>query len=92
VVSDTFALLRFGWRDGFFLAAVTGLVRTFFSDYRRLRAKMGLTRYSELEMADKLAASGFTASRTPVNLGHLTTRMTFVARKAPDTASPAGRR
>ncbi len=82
VVSDVAALLRFGWQDGFFLAAVAGLVRTFFSDYRRLRAKMGLTRYSEQQMAAKLAAAGFTASRAPVNLGHLTTRMTFLARKA----------
>jgi SAM-dependent methyltransferase len=88
VVSDIWALLRFGWRDGFFLAAVAGLVRTFFSDYRRLRTKMGLTRYSEQEMAGKLAASGFTASRAPVNLGHLTMRMTFVARKVRETAPP----
>jgi SAM-dependent methyltransferase len=92
VVSDISALLRFGWRDGFFLAAVAGLVRTFFSDYRRLRAKMGLTRYSEQEMAAKLAALGFAASRAPVNLGHLTTRMTFVARKAAETALSEGRR
>jgi SAM-dependent methyltransferase len=82
VVSDVVALLRFGWQDGFFLAAVAGLIRTFFSDYRRLRAKMGLTRYSEQQMAEKLAAAGFTATRAPVNLGHLTTRMTFLARKA----------
>lgn len=82
MVSDTFALLRFGWQDGFFAAAMVGLVRTFFSDYRRLRARMGLTRYGEQEMASKLTALGFTASRTPVNLGHLATRMTFLARKA----------
>jgi hypothetical protein len=42
---------------------------------------MGLTRYSEREMAGKLAALGFAASRAPVNLGHLNTRMTFLARK-----------
>jgi SAM-dependent methyltransferase len=82
MVADIWALLRFGWRDGFFVAAVIGLVRTFFSDYRQLRSKMGLTRYTEQEMAAKLAAAGFTASRAPVNLGHLTTRMTFLARKA----------
>jgi SAM-dependent methyltransferase len=86
MASDTFALLRFGWRDGFFLAATAGLVRTFFSDYRQLRAKMGLTRYSEREMAGKLAALGFAASRAPVNLGHLNTRMTFLARKAAEAA------
>jgi SAM-dependent methyltransferase len=82
MISDIVALLRFSWRDGFFAAAVTGLVRTFFSDYRRLRVKTGLTRYSEQEMAARLSASGFTATRVPVNLGHLTTRMTFMARKS----------
>jgi SAM-dependent methyltransferase len=83
MVADTVSLLRFGWRDGFFLAAVAGLVRTFFSDYRRLRTKMGLTRYSEREMATRLAAAGFSATRAPVNVGHLeATRMTFLAHKA----------
>jgi SAM-dependent methyltransferase len=85
MLSDTGALLRFGLNDGFFVAAVAGLVRTAFSDYRTLRTKMGLTRYSEQEMAGKLAALGFTANRAPVNLGHLTTRMTFVARKKAGT-------
>jgi SAM-dependent methyltransferase len=90
VVSDTAALLRFGWRDGFLVAAVAGLVRTFFSDYRRLRTKMGLTRYTEQQMAAKLAALDFTASRAPVNLGHLTTRMTFLARKGADKQADHG--
>jgi SAM-dependent methyltransferase len=85
VVSDTVALLRFGLRDGFFVSAVAGLVRTFFSDYRTLRTKMGLTRYSEQEMAAKLVALGFVASRAPVNLGHLATRMTFEAHKKAGT-------
>jgi SAM-dependent methyltransferase len=80
-LSDAWALLRFGARDGFFCAAAVGLVRTFFSDYMRLRSKMGLVRYSEQEMTGKLAALGFVTSRAPVNLGHLATRMTFVARK-----------
>jgi SAM-dependent methyltransferase len=81
LVSDIWALLRFGLRDGFFVAAVAGLIRTFFSEYRRLRAKTGLTRYSAQEMAAKLAAAGFTVERAPANLGHLTTRMTFLARQ-----------
>ena len=82
-VSDSWALLRFGWRDGFFLAAVLGLIRTFFSDYWRLRTRMGLTRYGEQEMVKKLAAAGFSATRAPGNLGHLASRMTFLARKKP---------
>jgi hypothetical protein len=32
-------------------------------------------------MIAKLAAAGFTAGRAPANLGHLDTRMTFLARK-----------
>ena len=88
-VSDAWALLQFGWRDGFLLAAVHGLIRTFFSEYWRLRTKVGLTRYSEQEMASKLTAAGFTATRAPSNLGHLATRMTFLARKTPEALRPA---
>ena len=87
--SDAWALLRFGWQDGFLCAAIRGLIRTAFSDYWRLRTKMGLTRYSEPEMASKLVAAGFAATRAPNNLGHLTTRMTFLARKTPETLRPA---
>jgi SAM-dependent methyltransferase len=82
MVADIEALLRFGWKDGFFGAAAVGLVRTFFSDYRRLRLQLGLTRYTEAEMSARLAASGFIVTRAAENLGHLTTRMTFLARKA----------
>jgi SAM-dependent methyltransferase len=88
-LSDASALLRFGWQDGFFCAAVVGLLRTFFSDYRRLRTKVGLTRYSEQEMAGRLAAVGFRVMRAPTNLGHLATRMTFLARKMPEVMRPA---
>lgn len=76
---DALALLRFGWREGFFLAALRGLVRTAFSDYSRLRKDAGLTRYSEHQMAAKLNDAGFRTDRAPRNIGHLQTRMTFVA-------------
>src|SRR5712671_6576304 len=88
-LSDSWALLRFGWRDGFFCAAVLGLVRTFFSDYWRLRTKVGLTRYSEREIARKLAAAGFAVTRARANLGHLASRMTFLARKTSEAPRPA---
>jgi SAM-dependent methyltransferase len=88
-VSDAWALLRFGWQDGFLCAALHGLFRTLLSDYRRLRTKIGLTRYSEQDMTHKLAAAGFVVTRAPSNLGHLTTRMTFLARKAPEVLRPA---
>jgi hypothetical protein len=89
VIADSWALLRFGWRDGFFCAAVLGLIRTFFSDYWRLRTKVGLTRYTEQDMAGKLVAAGFKVTRAPANLGHLATRMTFLARKMPEAMRPA---
>jgi SAM-dependent methyltransferase len=79
---DALALLRFGWREGFFLAALRGLVRTAFSDYSKLRKDAGLTRYSEHEIAAKLKDAGYRAGRAPHNIGHLQTRMTFVASKA----------
>jgi SAM-dependent methyltransferase len=88
-LSDAWALLRFGWQDGFLCAAVLGLVRTLFSDYRRLRTKVGLTRYSEQAIAGKLAAAGFKVSRAETNLGHLTSRMTFLARKVLEALRPA---
>ena len=56
-------LLRFGAANGFFIAAVTGLVRTVLSDYWRLRTRYGLTRYGEAAMTEKLAAAGFAAQR-----------------------------
>jgi SAM-dependent methyltransferase len=79
-ISDAFALLRFGAGNGFFLAALAGLVRTVFSDYWQLRTKLGLTRYSEQDMTARLAQLGFTATRAPRNIGHLRSRMTFLAR------------
>ena len=82
MVKDVTALLRFALTHGFFRDAVMGLVSTALSDYRQLRARVGLQRYSEAEMIAKLAASGFTASRAPGNIGHNPWRMTFVARPA----------
>jgi SAM-dependent methyltransferase len=81
-ISDAFALLRFAKANGFLIAALTGLVRTFFSDYWRLRSKFGLTRYSEAEMTARLKRLGFTATRARVNIGHISSRMTFLARPA----------
>jgi ubiquinone/menaquinone biosynthesis C-methylase UbiE len=77
---DVIALLRFASSRGFLRDAVIGLVSTALSDYRQLRARVGLQRYSETDIIAKLAASGFTASRAPFNIGHNPWRMTFVAR------------
>jgi ubiquinone/menaquinone biosynthesis C-methylase UbiE len=77
---DVLALLRFARAHGFLRDALIGLVSTALSDYRQLRSRVGLQRYSEDEMLAKLVASGFTGSRAPINIGHNPWRMTFVAR------------
>ena len=79
---DVLALLRFAARHGFLRDALIGLVATALSDYRQMRSKVGLQRYSEAELVAKLAAAGFTASRAHSNIGHNPWRMTFVARHA----------
>jgi SAM-dependent methyltransferase len=79
-LGDAMALLRFGWRDGFFFAAGGSLAKTFFSSYWTLRTSFGLARYSEAEITAKLAAHGFAAKRQPNNIGHNPARMTFLAR------------
>ena len=81
---DVAALLRFALTLGFLKDALIGLVSTALSDYRQLRSKVGLQRYSEAEMVAKLAACGFTAARAQINIGHNPWRMTFVARHAFD--------
>jgi ubiquinone/menaquinone biosynthesis C-methylase UbiE len=79
---DVIALMRFAATHGFLKDALAGLISTALSDYRQLRAKVGLQRYSEADMIAKLATAGFTASRAHVNIGHNPWRMTFVARHA----------
>jgi ubiquinone/menaquinone biosynthesis C-methylase UbiE len=79
---DVFALLRFARAHGFLRDALLGLVSTALSDYRQLRSRVGLQRYGEDEMLAKLAASGLTGSRAPINIGHNPWRMTFVAQRA----------
>jgi len=77
---DVLALLKFAARYGFLKDALIGLISTALSDYRQLRTRIGLQRYSEAEIVAKLAAAGFTASRAHQNIGHNPWRMTFVAR------------
>jgi ubiquinone/menaquinone biosynthesis C-methylase UbiE len=82
MVRDVIALLRFALTHGFLRDALIGLISTALSDYRQLRSRVGLQRYSETEMVAKLARSGFTASRAHGNIGHNPWRMTFVAQHA----------
>ncbi len=82
MATDVFALLRFAAKHGFLKDALKGLASTALSDYRQLRTRVGLQRYSEDEISEKLAAIGFTVSRAHFNIGHNPWRMTFVARQA----------
>jgi SAM-dependent methyltransferase len=79
-VTDAKALLRFGAQGGFFFAALAGLARTALSDYRKLRAELGLASYDEGEMIALLTEAGFEAHRRFPNLGHNQARMAFIAR------------
>jgi SAM-dependent methyltransferase len=76
------ALLRFGAANGFFWAAVGGLIRIFVSDYLRLKKTVGLSHYTQAAMLARLQAAGFQAERAKRNIGHNQQRMTFLCRKA----------
>jgi ubiquinone/menaquinone biosynthesis C-methylase UbiE len=82
ILRDVLALLRFAATHRFLKDALIGLISTALSDYRQLRSRVGLQRYSEAEITAKLAINGFSASRAHVNIGHNPWRMTFVARHA----------
>ena len=76
------ALLRFAAANGFFFAAVLGLMRIFVSDYLRLKKTFGLSHYDEAAMLAKLKKAGYAATRATRNIGHNPWRMTFLARPA----------
>lgn len=79
-ITDATALLRLAAANGFLGAALVGLVRTFFSDYRKKRAELGLSQYREDEMLALLEAAGYRAIRLHPNMGHNQSRMAFEAR------------
>jgi SAM-dependent methyltransferase len=83
VWTDISELLRFAAANGFLIAALAGLARNLLSNYSRLRTRLGLTRYGEAAMIEKLAAAGCTAHRISANIGHHHARMAFVARSKP---------
>jgi SAM-dependent methyltransferase len=74
------ALLRFGAANGFFWAAVGGLMRILVSDYFTLKKTHGLSHYEEAGMLAKLKAAGFAPRRAAHNIGHNQRRLTFLSR------------
>jgi len=90
MVADVGSLLRSAVENGFLLAALRGLVRTVFSDYGRLRRRVGLSTYRENEIIALCAAHGFKAVRAPGNIGFNQSRMTIRATRGADGASSPG--
>lgn len=81
-LTDAKALLSFAWQGGFLRSAITGLARTAFSEYRKIREEVGLSQYSEEEIVDLLKDAGFEPERAGRNLGHNPARMTYLGRPA----------
>jgi SAM-dependent methyltransferase len=81
-LTDALALLQFAGKGGFLTAAITGLIKTAFSNYRTLRQNLGLSTYQEQDIHSLLETSGFQAQRLPHNPGHNQNRMAFVGMKA----------
>jgi predicted TPR repeat methyltransferase len=77
---DAMALLRYAAANRFLLAALAGLTRTICSEYRAVRAQLGIACYSEAEFMMRLSASRFAGQRLAQNLEHNPLRMTFLAR------------
>jgi SAM-dependent methyltransferase len=86
-LADAVSLLNFARKNGFLTAAFIGLVKTTLSDYRKLRAELGLTTFSEAEMMKLLTEAGYDSARLRPNLGHNQGRMAFRAQKNPALAS-----
>jgi SAM-dependent methyltransferase len=80
-MADAKALLEFGWKGGFLLASLLGLVRAALSDYRKLRQNLGLTRYDESEILGVLEGLGLTARRLEHNPGHNQARFAVIGLK-----------
>lgn len=81
-LTDASQLLAFAWRGGFLGAALAGLVRTAFSDYRKLRAQYGLSTYRADEITALMSEAGYEDIQPQSNFGHNSHRMTFKARRA----------
>lgn len=82
MAEDVADLLGFARQEGFLLGALINLGRTFFSDYRRMRQKLGLARYTEQEFLKLLTEAGFQAEVLKGNPGPNRHRRGFRGRKA----------
>jgi len=76
---DAIELIKFAAGNGFLLPALFGLVRSFFSPYRRIRERVGFLQFDEAEIVSLLSERGFLPHRQRHNIGHNAARMTFLA-------------
>lgn len=79
MAADIASLLGTGLTNGFFFAACLGLAKTFFSEYRRIRATAGFSCYEADDFSGMLVRHGFQVERVRNNVGFNKQRMTFRA-------------
>ncbi len=70
MIQDVLALLMFAWRGQFLFAGLFGLVTTFFSHYRTLRKRYGLTCYSAQDIHQMARKNGLFTRALRRNIGH----------------------
>lgn len=81
MLRDMRNLLRFAWRDGFFVPAVMGLIVTFLSPYRKLRHQLGFSCYTPFQISQLLEAHGFSTTMLADNVAPSRHRRSFLAKK-----------
>ena len=89
ILLDVRSQLAFARKNGFLLAALGGLVRMFFSDYRDLRNRAGFAMYRQEEMLGMLRSGGFEGAVLPRNIGPGAHRKAFRACKLTKQARAA---
>lgn len=76
---DVRSQLTLAWKHGFFIAALFGLAKLAFSDYRRIRRESGFSTYAVPDMLRLLADAGLEAKHLPRNVGPTPHRNSFLA-------------
>ena len=79
MLADAADLLAFARRNGFLLAAALGLLRTWTSDYRAVRKRVGFTTYTPAQLAALLAEHGWQSEVLDRNIGHSRHRRSMIA-------------
>jgi SAM-dependent methyltransferase len=82
LVGHVTTFLRFAWRNGFFVAALIGLVRNFVSPYRKLRRDAGYACYTQTQLLGLLDDNGFVGERLASNIAVSQLRSSYLARKS----------